>query len=301
MSATIDYEAKAIVAKDAFQGAVEGEFNLLVEEEAGELLEQRHTGTGVDVVTITEGLKANAPAAYLRGPSKRYVFTVGGDGTIKSFAIDNEEYEYDEEPGPISNLSLKVHPQSQLAAAFSPEGPIVAYQDESGQINAVLASDPTSWSHLGPLSKASKPVIGTPLSFIAAAEGLKLYYLSSDGHAHYLTDPQSSGASKDHQVDWANLGSGKVKRFVTRQGGEGSVFLHVLGSDNSFSINTPEKAEVLGKVNKDGTLDLANKEECGRVWGGYYGGGWGGVHQGGYGNVNVNIYGNGNYVNVGRW
>ena len=66
----IDYEAKAIVAKDAFQGSKEGEYNLIIEEEAGELLEQRHTGGEVDVVTIASGLKPDAPAAYLCGPSK---------------------------------------------------------------------------------------------------------------------------------------------------------------------------------------------------------------------------------------
>ena len=65
----------------------------------------------------------------------------------------------------------------------------------------------------------------------------------------------------DHQVKWANLGSDKVKRFVTRHTATDKVVLLVLGSDNSFKIHSDEEVVVVGNVSDDGKLDLAKKEE----------------------------------------
>lgn len=62
--------ARAIVAKDTCPGMEAEEYNLLVEEEDGELLEQRHTASGVAVTTVATGLQPRTPAAYLVGQSK---------------------------------------------------------------------------------------------------------------------------------------------------------------------------------------------------------------------------------------
>ena len=45
---------------------------------------------------------------------------------------------------------------------------------------------------------------------------------------------------------------------------EAQIDLYVLGSDNSFTLNSANGVDVIGNVNNDGELNLANKEECGR-------------------------------------
>ncbi|KAF8460891.1 hypothetical protein BDZ91DRAFT_785110 [Kalaharituber pfeilii] len=256
--------AQALAAKDVCPGTEEEEYNLLVEEEEGELLEERHTRFGIEPVVIASELKPGTPAAYLVGETQKIVFCVDKNHILQDYSIKHDEDQYDPEPGPIGNASIRLNPSSKLTAAWTAKGAVVFFQDEQGYLRSAVASDAETWTVNSPLAEAVKPVIGTPLAarFTPLADGtsVQLYYSSEDEYVHVLTMVEGS-ANQDNQLNWAHLGDQKAKRFLIQQTEPENVLIYVLGADNSFRELSQHGTNLIGHVSSDGKLDLANKAE----------------------------------------
>jgi len=215
---------------------------------------------------VTSSINTNSPAATVFSPSKRSVFYVGTSSTICAAHYDEDEEEWTEDQLPVQQKVL-TEPSGQLAACLDGKlGTHVFFQDTAKRL-----------VHLdGSFKAAILPAVsvtpGSPITAIAAKDGIHVFYASSEDNAiHQLTHDGSKWAdatfAKPEDVDVKDLK--KLTAVFMPSGEEGNevdvpnVFA-LTGGKKMLQITSDSKV-LLGIVDGEGNYVATSANERSRT------------------------------------
>lgn len=196
--------------------------------------------TTVESDKVAAGVKDKSPVAYLYDNfDERYAFAVDTENTLRFYKYDGRWKESQLGSLPKQNL----HPDSQLAACFTPNGIVVYFQDPSGKFSGVEEQGGI-WKTLTPLNVETRD--GTPLSvsFSEEESRLILNYIGKDKALHYLSIAHSTGEFKDHTYPGTEFDK-HVENFLVFRGDQSTEAYFITPSETRNS-------SVLHRVDGDG-------------------------------------------------
>ncbi|KAF2795303.1 hypothetical protein K505DRAFT_374011 [Melanomma pulvis-pyrius CBS 109.77] len=201
---------------------------------------QMEGSTTVESDKISTGVKERSPVAYLYDNfDERFAFAVDEENTLRFYTYDGRWKE-----SQLGSLpKQKLHPNSQLAACFTPTGIVVYFQDPSRKFSGVEEQGGV-WKALTPLDVKTRD--GTPLSvsFSEEESRLILNYIGEDKALHYLSVADSTGKFEDHTYPGTKFDK-HVENFLVFRGDQSTEAYFITPSETRNS-------SVLHRVDGDG-------------------------------------------------